>query len=247
MKSREKKVNEYIDKLNEAASSKDIIAGIHNYCDRWCERCTKTKHCTVYKTEKLRGLDVDDATNEEFWEYLSITFEATAKMLKQGLEKWGIDINDIDLDQVELKHHKETNVEKIAKEYSVSVMKWLESNEENIKQLIEQDVVANGDSILAINDAYEVINWYSMFISVKTHRAMNVLFNDGEFYDNLGSAKIAIIAINRSTEAFGYLYNKMPEKEDEILNFLVTLSKIKKLLLNRWPKAMEFVRVGFDD
>jgi len=246
MKDREAKVNDYIDKLNKVASGENIIEGIHNYCDRWCERCTKTKHCTVYQTEKLKGIDTDDSRNEEFWEHLSITFEATAKMIQQGFEKWDIDISELNIVDEEIKEYKETDVEKIAKEYSVSIKKWLENNEENINQLIEQSIISNEKSVLAINDAYEVINWYSMFISVKIQRAMNVLFDDGENYDNLGSAKIAIIAVDRSSEAFGYLYNKMPDNEDEILNFLVSLSQIKKLLLKRWPKTMEFIRVGFD-
>jgi hypothetical protein len=66
-------------------------------------------------------------------------------------------------------------------------------------------------------------------------------------YDNLGSAKIALIAIDRSIAALGYMLERMPEYEDDLLNFLITLSKIKNKVLAAFPKAMEFKRPGFDD
>ncbi|MDB5210640.1 MAG: hypothetical protein JWQ30_1467, partial [Sediminibacterium sp.] len=27
----------------------EFISGIHNYCDRWCERCTFTNRCSIYE------------------------------------------------------------------------------------------------------------------------------------------------------------------------------------------------------
>jgi hypothetical protein len=38
--------------------------------------------------------------------------------------------------------------------------------------------------------------------------------------DNLGSAKIAIIAIDRSMEALSAMYSVMPENEDDYFGFL---------------------------
>ena len=38
--------------LTELASNPDLISGIYNYCDRWCERCPLTSRCLVYATEK---------------------------------------------------------------------------------------------------------------------------------------------------------------------------------------------------
>jgi hypothetical protein len=64
--------------------------------------------------------------------------------------------------------------------------------------------------------------------------------------DNLGSAKIAIIAINRSMDALSAMYSLMPEDEDEYLGFLSHLSKIKKLMLETFPDVMSFKRPGFD-
>ena len=106
--------------------------------------------------------------------------------------------------------------------------------------------------LLRLNDALEVVQWYSFFISAKIHRAFLKHGWDDEkdeyyMYDNLGSAKIALIAIDRSIAALGFMLEKMPQYEDDLLNFLATLSQIKKGVLAAFPKAMEFKRPGFDD
>ena len=40
------------DKLIEMAKNPDLIPGIYNYCDRWCERCAFTSHCLTFLTEE---------------------------------------------------------------------------------------------------------------------------------------------------------------------------------------------------
>ena len=39
------KKEEYRKKLEQLGRRKDLISGIHNYCDRWCERCPYTSRC----------------------------------------------------------------------------------------------------------------------------------------------------------------------------------------------------------
>ena len=47
-----------------------LISGIHNYCDRWCERCTFTTRCAV-GIEETKITDKErDITNKEFWNSL---------------------------------------------------------------------------------------------------------------------------------------------------------------------------------
>jgi hypothetical protein len=41
--------------LTELANNPDLISGIYNYCDRWCERCPLTSRCLVYATEQEDG------------------------------------------------------------------------------------------------------------------------------------------------------------------------------------------------
>ncbi len=66
-------------------------------------------------------------------------------------------------------------------------------------------------------------------------------------YDQNGSAKIALIAIDKSINAFSYLLETILEKEDDLLNFLSVLSRLKKIVEKEKPNARSFIRPGFDD
>ena len=120
----------------------------------------------------------------------------------------------------------------------------------------EELVMINDEaSIVKYKDALEVIEWYYFFIGAKVHRVhldLEERQNDPDdeynvYSDNLGSAKIAIIAIERSMDALSVFYTECKEKEDDILNFLLELSSIKKQLLQTFPGVMDFKRPGFDD
>ena len=71
--------------LLELIENGNFISGIHNYCDRWCERCPFTSRCIVYATEQAdRDFDdpeVHDIRNEKFWRKLHSIFANTAEMI----------------------------------------------------------------------------------------------------------------------------------------------------------------------
>ena len=114
----------------------------------------------------------------------------------------------------------------------------------------EEDVV---HTVAHIGDGFEIIQWYLFFVDAKLQRALRgKLEDDGweeenDFQkDSDGSAKIALIAIDRSMGAWQGLYNTMPVCEDIALNALSVLSRLKQKALEEFPKAMEFKRPGFD-
>ena len=65
--------------------------------------------------------------------------------------------------------------------------------------------------------------------------------------DSEGSAKIALIAIEKSMAAWIRMIGLMPSSEDTALDALSILSQIKQKGLEEFPKAMDFKRPGFDD
>jgi hypothetical protein len=188
-----------------------------------------------------------DTENEKFWEQLSLVFEATFDMLAESAREYGIDLDN--LPDIEIYEHIDSEVETIAKKYSLKVHKWLVKNDHSIKEQAKRTATIGDETFVAFIDALEVIGWYSVFISAKVHRAHFKLENldDDLFNDNLGTAKIALIAITRSIEAFTFAYKHWPEKEDDILSFLSGLLKIKRMMLQEFPNAMEFKRPGFDE
>lgn len=249
MASREK-LDHYKLKIKEIAGRSNIIPGIHNYCDRWCERCAFVSRCTVGISEfEMDGPELD-MKNKEFWEHLSMIFQATYEMIAEGAQEMGIDLTESNIEYVKPVHHEST-AEKTAKSYGLRLLKWLEKNEELFVQKAEVFRMTNEEQLVTFKDAIDVVQWYSLFISVKIHRATlkPYDFDDEETdrYDNNGSAKIALIAISRSLEAFAFLYNHLHELEDEVLSFLADLSKIQRLMKKKFPDAMNFKRPGFDD
>jgi hypothetical protein len=136
------------------------------------------------------------------------------------------------------------------------MLRWLQANNEILKSKAEQLLLINNNEKPALKfaDAWEVAQWYSVFISAKVHRShfeLEERLADPEdeydlMSDNLGSAKIALIAIDRSIAALSAMYSAMPENEDDYLKFLAMLSHMKKLMLETFPGAMDFKRPGFD-
>lgn len=80
--------------IGELAKNPDFISGIHNYCDRWCERCPLTARCLVYATEEA---DSDggsrDISNAAFWQKLASTFQETKEMISKWAEENGVDLS----------------------------------------------------------------------------------------------------------------------------------------------------------
>jgi hypothetical protein len=105
----------------------------------------------------------------------------------------------------------------------------------------------------SIGDALEVIQWYQHQIYVKLMRALmqddfELLDDDGKPFpkDSDGSAKVALIATDRSIAAWGTLREHFPEKTDEILDLLVHLDRLRRQTEQQFPDARSFVRPGFD-
>jgi len=243
-------VERYKKKLKEIAGRPDIIPGIHSYCDRWCERCAFVSRCTVGISEFEMDGPERDLQNKAFWEHMSVIFQATYEMIAEGAREMGIDLSQASTGYEKPVHHA-TTAEKLAKEYGFRLLDWLKKNRELFDQKTENFAPISEKQVITFKDALDVVSWYSLFITVKIHRATLTpySFDDEETdnYDKNGSAKIAMIAVSRSLEAFAFLYNHLPEMEDDILKFLADLSRIQRLLKKKFLEAMSFKRPGFDD
>ena len=62
-----------------------------------------------------------------------------------------------------------------------------------------------------------------------------------------GSAKIALIAMERSLSAWDVIRNLLPETTDDMLDLLVVISKLRSGLQRIFPKTHLFIRPGFDE
>lgn len=243
-----------------------IILGIHNYCDRWCERCTLTSRCSVFEAEMQDPLPKGDLSSKEFWNKLSGIFDQVLALIAEKAQQEGIDLSEESLQEIKerekenRKRTKDHYCVQMAFSYTGMARAWIENAEEMLKNKekewemrIRTGVNESGieSEYATLNEALEVINWYVFFIYTKIHRALHR--EEDDFLDELmrddcnGSAKIALIAIDRSIAAWGHMVKAFEEKTDEILDILVLLGKLRKAVMFEFPQALEFVRPGFDE
>jgi len=246
----------YIRKLKELAALPGNIEGIYNYCDRWCEKCMFTTKCLNFKIQDAAEFE-KDIDNAGFWDNLQVIFEATRQMLEEDMERLGIKPQDVlqefenmDDKAEEFKLSKKHPITIKAREMGISVMKWLDDVYKK-KDKLEEMGIEPKENEPNIKNAIEVIAWYAIFISAKIQRAMAYFYDERENktgkYDSDGSAKIALVAIDHSIEAWTLLYTQIPTEEGVILNYLIELSSIKEQTEALFPDARKFIRPGFDD
>src|SRR5438270_11804866 len=87
------------DELTELAENPDLISGIYNYCDRWCERCPFTARCLVYATEKAdddANPEVHDISDAKFWSRLESIFEEAHEMILEWAEEAAVDMEAVE-------------------------------------------------------------------------------------------------------------------------------------------------------
>jgi hypothetical protein len=77
------------------------IPFIHNYCDRWCERCEFTQRCTVFERESESFDQNHDISQKEFWQSLTNIFAETKQLLYKIAEEQGIDLDAINYTEID--------------------------------------------------------------------------------------------------------------------------------------------------
>ncbi len=257
---------EYINKL---AENPNFIPGIYNYCDRWCQRCPFTSRCMNFALSEEQFDDPQswDINNKAFWDKLSEIFQVTLEMVKETAVEHGIDLDTLDLQQATEEYEITRDIAEnheccqAAKEYGQIVKNWFDSAGELFEQkaddlgLKTQLELPNSNptkEAADLKDAVDVIRWYQHFIYVKLLRAIRGSIEEtsqdlDEFpKDSDGSAKIALIAMDRSIAAWGQMLEYFPQNEDDILNILVHLDRLRRKVEVVRPDARAFVRPGFD-
>ena len=232
--------------MMKIAAEDGYIDSIFNYCDRWCEKCSFTSKCRSYAMSE----DEPKTDGTELFEYLSNVFKATMLMLKEMMKEMGIDPKEFE--KIELPERSDPKKNPLYKKVyalSGSMHDWLKENKPGEfpgeTEIISQDEIRN----TRFHESIEVIYWYNFFISAKIFRALGGMENDGEDEiqnDSNGSAKIALISIDRLIGAWSVVMENMKDHEDTILKFLIRLADLRKYAETTFPNARKFMRPGFD-
>jgi hypothetical protein len=255
--------------LKKLAQDKNLISGIYNYCDRWCERCPFTSRCMTFamSDEEFSDPETHDIRNEAFWQKFAETLHTTLEFVKETAKEQGIDLDAVDIEDDAEKRRlkkemaKSHEVCRAARAYSTMVDDWFKA----ARDLFEEPEGASpsdpapeipqagaGEDKDSLQDALEVVRWYQHFIYVKLMRAVRGELEDrdemlDEFpKDSDGSAKVALIATDRSIAAWGEIRNHFPFRSKDIVRMLVHLEGLRNKVENAFPNARAFIRPGFD-
>ena len=202
--------------------------------------------------------------NEVFWGKLSEMFDITMEMILEDAEDLGIDLDDVDSEEFDDAAYEKVEEETrehyctiASASYHKGVTEWFEQGESLLK---DKEAAFENNSRIGIpneeaeglKDAIEIIHWYQYQIHVKIRRGLHGKLDpndeDDDFpKDSDGSVKVALIGIDRSIAAWGKMYAIFPEKEDEILDILIQLERLRRYTEKEFPNAREFERAGFDD
>lgn len=257
------------ERLKKLAEDPRFIQSIYNYCDRWCERCPFTARCLNFALdeEEFDHLETQDLDNEAFWKKLSETFQMTLELLEEAAEEQGIDLDSIDTKEVEEEDRlndelaRDHECSRMAKLYSEMVDDWLDSARELISS--EEEELSAVETIEALDNSpaekdddllepVEVVGWYQHLIYVKLMRAIRgELLEEPEILDEYpkdsdGSAKVALIGIDRSIAAWGEIRSLFPHRSDQIMDILLHLEQLRRKVEKTFPDARAFIRPGFD-
>jgi hypothetical protein len=258
-----------MDRFEEMARDPRFISGIYNYCDAWCERCAFTFRCMNYamaQEEQSGDSRSRDAENKVFWDKLHETFEAATEMIWEEAEDMDIDFDEEDFDEF-LDRQEEVHEAARSQPYSRTAMRymdvadaWFELNkalfadEGGVLELFaraDDPGVGPADDTAALRDCLEVIRWYQRQIYVKLCRAASGTIRghmedmEGFQEDADGSAKVALIGIERSIAAWATVLRDFPDHEDAIFA-MVTLKRLLRQVEAAFPNARTFRRPGFD-
>ena len=242
------------DELIKEAKNPKYISGIFNYCDRWCERCQFTSRCLNYKIgkENYSDLEKHDISSTEFWEEFANLMKDTLEMLKDKAVEMGIDLDSVEIDKSKKSAENVFHLtSEMANKYISLVDDWFDSTKFVYKDSdVYQKLTNSEEAAVKFDDIVQIIRWYQMQIYVKLRRALDGEDNDfSEDFpkDSDGSAKVALIGIDRSIGAWTKMHEFFPDSKEKLLEITSFLKRLCNIVEKRFPKAREFIRPGFDE
>jgi hypothetical protein len=222
-----------------------FIVGIYNYCDSWCDRCAFTSHCRLFADARET-----EATLDPHLKPVATAPGHPSDMpapLPPWLQELVDEMNDAarmpQLDELSVRREvrvvpERNAIDRRAEDYSRRARAWLNDR--------PFELSAEG------GDPRAVIGWFHLMIHVKAMRALQGLAEDDPSErdwpaDHDGSAKVALIGIDQSQDAWLDLVDVGLASPADAAEFVEDLVWLRAALERTFPKARAFVRPAFDE
>jgi hypothetical protein len=220
-----------------------FIVDVYNYCDRWCEACPLTSRCRLFAdvAEMEASLDPTLKPVADAPPLPEDALPPPPRWMQELLHE----INDAaqatisDEEWERLKPRispAHESIEARAHDYFSRAHAWVRTQDEPVL----------GDP----GDPRAVINWFHSLIPAKVHRALVGLADGWDFDgppDHDGSAKVALIGIDRSHEACLDAIACALATAEDMRPLIDDLEWLRGELERVFPRARAFVRPAFDE
>jgi hypothetical protein len=227
-----------------------LIDGIHNYCDRCCWRCQFADRCACSSLASADVLRQPRDPTRAVAATVVGTLSQAMSTVRQVAHDLGIDI-----------HASPATVADVARAIEVKMIRarrdpLVQRAEEYTRQAWPiaralRPVLANtGDP--AVQEAVERVEEIAGTVASKIYRAVSNTLEPGFDADEVqsdanGSAKIARLLIDDSRQAWRVLTDAGRAAADGVpARLILLLDDLERGLAARFPRALEFVRPGFD-
>ena len=260
------------DDLDDLVGDPRFVPGIYNYCDAWCDRCPFSERCLNYAMrekldEELTHRRSDDE-NAGFWEQMDARCEQAADaaaLAPEPDDEWD-DEGFVEFRKREERREQEARdhpAARAARRYMNMVDAWLDAHQaeadEKLKLLAAEPPPDPAEpdpaeQAILLQDALEVIGWYQRLIWVKLMRALQESEDAKELAeehgfpkDSDGSAKVALVGMDRSLVAWGDVGQLLRSTVESVAPMQALLVRLRRLVEQTFPDARAFKRAGFDE
>jgi len=227
----------------------DPIDLISAYCDRWCECCAFSPRCSLYAVQIASEMcgDLEAALELALGDPHPASNEPPERPL------WIDELANVEPSPEErAEFHRQEELRrarieagalsKLARAYTLLSLRWLQHGFESLREAADP----------LVKEALAIVAHDSVFVGAKLHRALGGRDRhrgDGDHdpvqNDWNGSAKVALLSLERSETAWRAIVQATADPVAAMLADAVR--DLRRLVQDEFPRAMSFVRPGFDE
>jgi hypothetical protein len=242
--------DEEFDRFMARAADPRLIPGIYNYCDRRCDRCRFSERCLSHLEARERPTPPEEHSGSTIGAVVGGSIGRALELVRIMTERQGLDVTCTPEEQARYERESEAQERRTLADSTVALSRQYSLTAWPITRALWPIAMARGDD--AVIDALETIERLCTSVSSKIYRAVRGTtepdFDATDLQsDPNGSAKIARIVIAESRRAWRVLMEVGRAAADGVPAKLVRmLDDLDTGVAAKFPRAMEFVRPGFD-